>query len=528
METVNGQWFMKCCDTSDPACMKSQDDLLTLIRELGFLPLFSNDIAGFSVEEHTSAEAWWTGDPGTDPWEWRISLARHPEIAYGKFFDKKAGFIHKDIFPVFANYRRNGYDFDALFDEGMVSHRAKRIMDVIGLSDESVRREVMTYELKEQAQFGKDGGEENFDGTLASLQMQAYLIMSDFRQRRNKRGQPYGWHIAAIEAPEAKWGYEFVTSAYNESPDVSWEKISGKMNLRFPSADANAIQKVLGIPYPDKATGQKVAAKPSSTVVWPESLLKEIGDLPLQLSVDQLEGLRYAISTLKKNEQAVIKLRYVEGKQWDEIADELNRSKGRLLQVRKRAVSKLKHPSRIRFIRKGQRGAIEEENSLKVRCRNAGTLEEQIQILNGISLYECALSVATAYRLIQAGYPSLGHIAKALDDDPLCLTRMQNSWDLSWREVIPILLEYGVNCSKVDETYEKQPKSILSLDLSHQLYLILLKADLDTVEKLEKLILTDPDRLLRLRGLGEKRRSELFTKLKGIGIDISLIEKTAG
>ena len=154
METVNGQWFMKCCDTSDPACMKSQDDLLTLIRELGFLPLFSNDIAGFSVEEHTSAEAWWTGDPGTDPWEWRISLARHPEIAYGKFFDKKAGFIHKDIFPVFANYRRNGYDFDALFDEGMVSHRAKRIMDVIGLSDESVGREVMTYELKEQAQFG--------------------------------------------------------------------------------------------------------------------------------------------------------------------------------------------------------------------------------------------------------------------------------------------------------------------------------------------------------------------------------------
>ena len=38
---------------------------------------------------------------------------RYGKVAYGKFFDKKAGFISLEWLPYFANYRRSGYDFDA-------------------------------------------------------------------------------------------------------------------------------------------------------------------------------------------------------------------------------------------------------------------------------------------------------------------------------------------------------------------------------------------------------------------------------
>ena len=38
-------------------------------------------------------------------------LAEDQSIAYGKFFSRAAGFVSKDFFPLFANYRRNGYDF---------------------------------------------------------------------------------------------------------------------------------------------------------------------------------------------------------------------------------------------------------------------------------------------------------------------------------------------------------------------------------------------------------------------------------
>lgn len=81
------------------------------------------------MEENTYDLFWWTGDPVEDPWEWRELIARSGKVAYGKFFGKKAGFISKAWFPHFANWRRDGYDFDSRWDEELASIRSKRIMD---------------------------------------------------------------------------------------------------------------------------------------------------------------------------------------------------------------------------------------------------------------------------------------------------------------------------------------------------------------------------------------------------------------
>ena len=56
-------------------------------------------------------------------------------------------------------------------------------MDVFELNDEAIGNEIMSNALKEKAGFGKEGGEKNFEGVLTELQMQTYLIVSDFRQR---------------------------------------------------------------------------------------------------------------------------------------------------------------------------------------------------------------------------------------------------------------------------------------------------------------------------------------------------------
>ena len=117
MEYINGEFIMAGCNPDDPHRIQTAKECVKFVHSVGFLPLFSNSILGFSVEEHTAASQWWTGDPQTDPWEWRILLAADDSIAYGKFFNRTAGFISKDFFPTFANYRRNGYDFDALFED---------------------------------------------------------------------------------------------------------------------------------------------------------------------------------------------------------------------------------------------------------------------------------------------------------------------------------------------------------------------------------------------------------------------------
>ena len=76
-------------------------------------------------------------------------------MAFGKFFDKKAGFISKKWFSYFANYRRDGYDFDALWDDEKASRRQKKIMDLFG--EENSEKEYYSNEVKQNAGYGKEG-----------------------------------------------------------------------------------------------------------------------------------------------------------------------------------------------------------------------------------------------------------------------------------------------------------------------------------------------------------------------------------
>lgn len=77
---------------------------------------------------------------------WRAIIARRHDIVYGKFFDKKAGFISKKWLPVFANYRRDGYDFDALYDDGKAPNKHKKIM--VNFMEDNADSEIYSNELK--------------------------------------------------------------------------------------------------------------------------------------------------------------------------------------------------------------------------------------------------------------------------------------------------------------------------------------------------------------------------------------------
>ena len=127
MANENGEWIMRGLDWDNPYRIRTPEELINYINQVGFLPLFANEVPGFSAEEHVSPLFWWTGDPEQDPWLWREIIARSGKVAYGKFFNRKTGFISKEWLPAFANYRRNGYDFDALWDDEMASFREKKI-----------------------------------------------------------------------------------------------------------------------------------------------------------------------------------------------------------------------------------------------------------------------------------------------------------------------------------------------------------------------------------------------------------------
>lgn len=235
----SGAWIMKGTDREDVCCIRSCRELMEQIDEIGFLPLFRNEVEGFSAEEHVPDRFWWTGDPERDPWVWREIIAGTGEIAYGKFFSRRAGFISLKWFPCFANYRRDGYDFDARWEDGLANLRCKKIMDVFDAGGEYTGAE-----LKKAAGFWK-GGEKNFEGIAAELQQQTYLVIRKFRKKKNKKGAEYGMPVTVYARPEDVWGYGTVSAAYGEDPSKSWQRIFDHVKKICPLAEENQIRKLL-------------------------------------------------------------------------------------------------------------------------------------------------------------------------------------------------------------------------------------------------------------------------------------------
>ena len=250
MAVEDGVWIMKGLDWNDPYRIRTWQELVNWINEVGFLPLFANGVEGFSAEEHVSPDYWWTGIRDEDPWEWREIIASGHQVAYGKFFDQKAGFISLEWLPYFANFRRKGYDFDSRWEDGLASRREKIIMDMLtGRDDDGDMTfpddQILSTELKKKAGFGK-GGEKNYSGIVTGLQMQTYLVITDFRRRTNKKGEEYGMAVSVMLPPEAVWGYETVTAAYNESPADSYDRIVSRIKEQFPGAKDEDVIRLIG------------------------------------------------------------------------------------------------------------------------------------------------------------------------------------------------------------------------------------------------------------------------------------------
>lgn len=242
-------WIMKGLDWDNPLRIRSAAELTAWVDEIGFLPFFANEVPGFSVEEHTASSAWWTGNGDTDPWEWRERIAAEHHIAYGKFFDGRAGFISRQWLPCFANARRSGWDFDGRWQDGRASQREKAIMECFmnvesGDEPEFNGAQIMSTELRQRAGFGK-GGEKNYPGILTGLQMQLYLVIGGFRRRVNKKGQAFGMPVSVIMTPESIWGYGHLSSDYIEEPAESWVRIFEHTRKLWP-ADDGAIIRLTG------------------------------------------------------------------------------------------------------------------------------------------------------------------------------------------------------------------------------------------------------------------------------------------
>ena len=155
--------------------LRSPEDIAALTEEWGFLPFFAGEIPGFSVEECCPPELWFS-EEADGPWEWKGPVARSGRCVYGKFFSGRAGFISREWLPDFANFRRNGYDFDARYDDGLASRKDKTVYDTV-----AEHGALLSKELKRLCNYGK-GGNTGFDTVITRLQMRLCLYAGQIRK----------------------------------------------------------------------------------------------------------------------------------------------------------------------------------------------------------------------------------------------------------------------------------------------------------------------------------------------------------
>ena len=217
--------------------IRSKKDLIDAVEKFGFLPYFRNSVEGFSIEEHIQPKYWFGGVEGA--WEWKGPVIRETGCAYGKFFENKAVYISREWFADFANYRRDGYDFDARYEDGLARRTDKFLYDLL-----SENAPVISKRLKQLGDYRK-GGNKGFDTSMTRLQQQCYAVISDFVYLTDKHGEPYGWGVAEYSTPELFLGKDFTDNVYKREPQQSYERVFEHLKKILPHASEEEIKKLL-------------------------------------------------------------------------------------------------------------------------------------------------------------------------------------------------------------------------------------------------------------------------------------------
>lgn len=224
------------------------NDFCKELLEAGFsLGSGKNDEGVFALIKHDwtdqppdSPIRWHTGDAETDPWEWRMRvLDERNDIAYGKVFFKKSGYITKEWYPYFLAVRRNGKSFDELYADGVLSHSAKRVYEL--LEDGGA---MPLHGIKQLGRFLKED-KSRFECALVELQMRLFITMCGRQHKISQKGQEYGWASTMFCTTETFWSKEVFSAAYKINEQEAVDAITEQIYKLNPDAQPKKAVKFI-------------------------------------------------------------------------------------------------------------------------------------------------------------------------------------------------------------------------------------------------------------------------------------------
>lgn len=162
--------------------------MLKLIKEYKLIPFFANPIPGYSVEEHTPADLWFT-EENLGPWDWKIDCVQSGDVAYGKFLlGGKSAFATVDVYREILNWRRSL----SKYQPNAAQLKVLEYMHEQGSISVAEVRKLMN--MKKSAA----------DAMMSKLQLSTHVIIGDIsRVFRGPELKYSGWQRCSFCSPEA-------------------------------------------------------------------------------------------------------------------------------------------------------------------------------------------------------------------------------------------------------------------------------------------------------------------------------------
>jgi len=211
--------------------------MMQLIQDLGFLPLLRSAVPGFSAEEMADEECRYVvfPDGGWDwpLWKWKGPVVTESPCVYGKFFDKKAGFVSRTWWPHFYNYRRSLFPAP---EEGSIEDMILQTLREHG--------SLITRQLRSFCGFTGSRERSRFDGYITRLQMSCHIVTEDFVYPRDRHNRPYGWGWSLLTTPESLFGREACLAEC--APEESFRLMMSHLRCLLPQASDAQLKCILG------------------------------------------------------------------------------------------------------------------------------------------------------------------------------------------------------------------------------------------------------------------------------------------
>lgn len=86
--------------------VNSPESMIDAIKEIGMIPFSKNSIPGWSIQEITDPDFWFTTSDQLGPWDWKVEAVREG-IVYGKFISRKSTFATVEFYRHLMNWRRS-------------------------------------------------------------------------------------------------------------------------------------------------------------------------------------------------------------------------------------------------------------------------------------------------------------------------------------------------------------------------------------------------------------------------------------